>query len=163
MIYFIRGKESGNIKIGFSMNPDKRKAHLQTAHYEELEFIGIMDGTLDDEAKIKERFLKFNIRGEWYSPVSDILNFVERYKKPRKNIVTSLGDGEYRITFAEPFKFTMNIILLLGNHNIRVLSDRDGEFIFGSEGKREILIWWLQSLKGVTQKAIDEFGALMAE
>jgi len=44
MIYFIPAKGSDNIKIGYSKNPKQRKASLQTARYEELEFIGIIDG-----------------------------------------------------------------------------------------------------------------------
>ncbi len=70
MIYFIRGKESGNIKIGFSTNPDKRKSNLQTAHYEELEFIGIMNGTLDDELKIKADVFKVQYSGRMVSASS---------------------------------------------------------------------------------------------
>ena len=163
MIYFLRGKETGNIKIGFSMTPTKRKASLQTANYEELEFIGIMDGTLDDEAKLKERFSKFNIRGEWYRPVAEILNFIQQNIKPPKNIVFGLGGGRYRITFMVPFIFDMNFFFLAGSHDIRVLCDRDGKFAFGVEGERETLISWLQSLSGITQEAINEFASSMRE
>lgn len=164
MIYFIRGKESGNIKIGFSINPEKRKSNLQTAHYEELEFIGIMNGSLEDESKIKEFFSEFKIRGEWYRPVKEVLDYVkENANKPKKNIVSSLGSNEYRITFAEPFKFTMNFFLLSGTHNMRVLSDNDLELVFGIEGKRDVLLSWLKSFDDVTKQAIDEFASLMTD
>ena len=163
MIYFIRGKESGNIKIGYSTNPKQRKANLQTANYEELEFIGLMDGTIKDESKLKKIFLEFNIRGEWYRPVTEILNYIEQNKNPRKNIVSSLGDGTYRITFVEPFKFTMNFFLLAGSHRMKILSDSDAEFVFGVEGKKEVLISWLNSLNGVTQEAINEFASSMTD
>ena len=163
MIYFIRAKDSGNIKIGYSENPKKRKAGLQTAHYEELEFVGIMDGTLKDEAKLHEKFSRSNIRGEWFHPSPEILEFISQYQKPSKNVVSSLGNGEHRIVFIEPFKLTMNFFLLAGSHNIRILSDSDSEFVFGVEGKRGILIDWLGSLSGVTQEAINEFASLMTE
>jgi hypothetical protein len=164
MIYFIRGKESGNIKIGFSINPEKRKANLQTAHYEELEFIGIMNGSLEDEARIKKMFSDFNIRGEWYRPAKDVLDFAKQNaSKPPKNIVSSLGNGEYRIIFIEPFKFTMNFFLLSGTHKMRVLSDKECEFVFGIEGRREVLLSWLQSINGVTKQAIEDFASCMTD
>ena len=164
MVYFIRGKESGNIKIGFSTNPDKRKSNLQTAHYEELEFIGIMNGSLEDEAKIKAMFSEFNIRGEWYRPDREIMDFVEKNaNKPKVNIVSSLGNDEYRITFAQPLKSTMNFFLLTGTHNMRVLSDKEIELVFGIEGKKKVLLSWLESLQGITKEAMDEFAALMKD
>jgi hypothetical protein len=162
MLYFIRGKESGNIKIGFSTNPDKRKSNLQTAHYEELEFIGIMSGTLEDEARIHEMFAEFNIRGEWFKATPKILEYVEKNaNKPEKNIVTSLGDNEYRITYYEPFKYTMKFFMLVSSHNIRVLSDREYQLVFGVEGKRETLLSWYRSLSGVAPEVIDELDELM--
>ena len=162
MIYFIRGKDSGNIKIGYSTNPKKRQSNLQTAHYEELELIGFMSGTLDDETRIHQKFAVYNIRGEWYHPSDEILDFIERNAtKPQVNIVAFLGDNEYRITFAEPIKFTLNFLLLAGTHNIRVLTDKDTILVFGVEGKRETLLDWLKSLEFVSQEAIDEFALLM--
>ncbi len=122
-----------------------------------------MEGTLSDESKLKKKFLNFNIRGEWYRPVPEILNFIEQNKKPRKNIVYSLGNTEYRITFVEPFKFTMNFFLLAGSHKIRILSDSDAELVFGVEGERDVLISWLKSLNGVTREAIDEFASSMTD
>jgi mRNA-degrading endonuclease HigB of HigAB toxin-antitoxin module len=147
MIYFIRGKQSGNIKIGYSIHPSQRKANLQTAHYEDLEFVGIMDGSFEDESKLKERFVKFNIRGEWYRPVKEILDFIEQHKLPNKNIVTELGNEEYRIIFIEPVKLTMELFLLTGGHKIRVLADSDREFVFGVEGNKEILLSWLKRVR----------------
>ena len=163
MIYFIRGKESGNIKIGFSIHPDKRKANLQTAHYEELEFIGIMDGSLEDEANIKKKFSQFNIRGEWFYPSQEIIDFAKENCKPKKNIVSYLGNGEYRITFLSSLKFTINFFLLAGTHKIRILSDDECNLVFGVEGERETLLDWLGSLDGVTQNAIEEFAQTMKD
>ncbi|RMD65790.1 hypothetical protein D6817_05415 [Candidatus Pacearchaeota archaeon] len=164
MIYFIRGKESGNIKIGYSTTPEKRRSNLQTAHYEELELIGLMRGTREDEARIQQMFSQFNIRGEWYRPVEEILDFiVKNVGKQRLNIVESLGDGEYRILFAEPVKFSIKFLLLAGSHNLRVITDNDTELAFGVEGKRETLLNWMDSLEIVTREAMDQFAALMVE
>ena len=163
MIYFIRGKKSGNIKIGYSKNPTQRKSNLQTAHYEELEFVGIIDGSFKDEAKLHKKFLKSNIRGEWFRPSPEVLAFIGQYQKPSKNVVSSLENGEHRIVFIEPFKLTMSFLLLAGSHNMRILSDSDSEFIFGVEGKKSTLISWLESLKVVTKEAINEFASAMTD
>lgn len=95
MIYFLRAKDSGNIKIGYSTNPEQRKAGLQSAHYEELEFVGLMDGTIDDETVIKRRFAKHKIRGEWYSPHQEILDFIAtNANRTDVNLVESIGNGD---------------------------------------------------------------------
>lgn len=164
MIYFIRAVKSGNIKIGYSKNPEKRKANLQTAHYEELEFIGIINGTLYDEAMIKAMFSKFNIRGEWYYPAKEILDYANKnVHKSKKNIVYRLENGEYRITIAEPFKFTIQFYMLAGSHDIKILCDDEYGFVFGVEGERKTLLSWLKSLPGITKPAFDEFVSLMPE
>ena len=161
MIYFIRGKDSGNIKIGYSINPEKRQSNLQTAHYEELELIGFMNGTLDDETRIHQMFAAYNIRGEWYRSSDEILDFIEtNTTKPQTNVVAFLGNNEYRITFAEPIRFTLKFLLWAGTHDIRVLTDRDTILVFGIEGKRGILLDWLKSLEVVSQRAIDKFALL---
>ena len=160
MIYFIRGKESGNIKIGYSIHPNKRKDYLQTSHYEDLEVIGLLHGSLNDEARIHEMFKEFRIRGEWYSPGERLLNFI-RENFPLKNSVNRINDNEFQIIFARPLIFTKNIYINIGSHNIMALTDKDFRFVFGVKGKREALLSWLKSLDGITQESIDEFESLM--
>ena len=124
MIYFIRGKESGNIKIGYSADPEQRKSNLQTANYEELEFIGIMDGSIEDEAKIQEMFSTFNIRGEWYRSAQEVVAFAKKNAvKSKERIITSFGNGYFRITLPEPMKYSMTFFLSVRSHNIKVLTD----------------------------------------
>lgn len=164
MIYFLRGKSSGNIKIGFSTSPDQRRATLQTAHYEELEFVGLMHGSLQDEATIHARFAKSHIRGEWYRAHADLLAYVkDNAAKPRKNVVSSLGNGDYRITFSQPLKGTMNLLLLVGSHHLRLLMDDEHQLAFAIEGKRAVLLDWLRSLGYVSKEAIGDFAANMTD
>lgn len=166
MIYFIRGKESGNIKIGYSTNPDKRKSNLQTSHYEELELIGLMDGSLEDEATIHKTFASFNIRGEWYRPSQEILEFVDNNaKRSEFNIVTSFGNGMFRITWAHPPKLTMKLYLLLRTHNIEVLTDSEGEsqLVLGVQGRRDVLLSWLESLQIFNEEELENYKELMTD
>ncbi len=67
------------------------------------------------------------------------------------------------MTFAQPMKYTMNFFLLAGTHNMRVLSDKELEMVFGVEGKKKVLLSWLESLQVVTKEAMDEFEALMMD
>ena len=164
MIYFIRGKESGNIKIGFSNMPKKRKTNLQTAHYEELEFIGFMNGSREDEARIHEMFTKFRIRGEWYRPAPDLIDFVTKSaSKSETNRISSLGKGEYRITFADPEEYTMAFFLAARSHRIRILSDSETQFILGVEGEKGVLLDWLGSLYCATKRMVEEVALLISE
>jgi len=141
MIYFIRGKESGNIKIGYSADPEQRKSNLQTANYEELEFIGIMDGSIEDEAKIQEMFSTFNIRGEWYRPAQEVVAFAKKNAvKSKERIITNFGNGYFRITLPEPMKYSMTFFLSVRSHNIKVLTDNEYGLVFGIEGERETLL-----------------------
>ena len=164
MIYFIRGKESGNIKIGYSATPEKRKSNLQTSHYEELEFIGLMGGSLEDEAKIHETLARFNIRGEWYRPSSEVLEFVEsNANKPNEHIVTSFGNGIFRITSSNPMKLNMRFLLLARTHKIQILTDSDGEsqLVLGVQGERDILLNWLESLEILSPEELENYRDLM--
>jgi hypothetical protein len=49
MIYFIQAGKDGPIKIGLAVQPEARKKNLQTAHYEELKIIGILEGDIETE------------------------------------------------------------------------------------------------------------------
>jgi hypothetical protein len=123
-----------------------------------------MSGTFYSEAQIKEKFSQFWIRGEWFHPDQEILNFVEKYTvKPNINLVGSIGGGEYRITFAQPFGFTLDFVILSGTHKLRVMCDSDLVFVLGIEGKREILLDWLEGLPGITEKAFKEFEQSMTD
>lgn len=73
-IYFIRCGENGPIKIGFTAKPvAARLEELQTAHHEALCVMGDVPGTVATERILHARFAHLRIRGEWFSPGSDLL------------------------------------------------------------------------------------------
>jgi hypothetical protein len=81
-----------------------------------------------------------------------------------KVLVSSLGNGEYRLTFPKPIKFDMNVFLQTGSHNMRLLSpDESRETIIGIEGKRETLLDWLRSLEGVDEANLKSYEESMTE
>ena len=77
-VYFIR--HQGHIKIGKSVDPWKRLASLQTAHYEPLEMLAIMPGSEDLEHGLHRAFGKYMKRGEWFQENGELLAFIEIVK-----------------------------------------------------------------------------------
>ena len=66
-----------------------------------LKFIGQMNGELDDEAALHERFKQFRLHGEWFKP--EVLPHVQEIlrkdaadpRPPRLNVIVS-GDSDFR-------------------------------------------------------------------
>jgi hypothetical protein len=74
MIYFIKNTVTHAVKIGYSRNPNKRLAHLQTATPDPLTLLGTIQGGLEHETAFHQRFRQHKLQGEWFKP--DILNEV---------------------------------------------------------------------------------------
>ena len=64
-IYFISNGKY--VKIGFSKNPLKRLAQLQTGSSEPLEILGTINGTLATEKYLHRYFADKHIQGEWFA------------------------------------------------------------------------------------------------
>ena len=75
-IYFIQLGSIGPIKIGFSKNVENRLPNLQSASPWELELLYRSRGTEKNEKYLHQRFLKWNIRGEWFHPDKEILKYI---------------------------------------------------------------------------------------
>jgi hypothetical protein len=67
--YFIRGKVTGLIKIGESIDPISRLADLAACGSEELELLAI--GGV--ESDLHAEFSGFRVHGEWFEPCQEIL------------------------------------------------------------------------------------------
>lgn len=74
-IYFVQRGEAGPVKIGVSANPDSRIAALQKSYEEKLRVLAIILGDLAAERALHERFAEHRIKGEWFKPVPEILDF----------------------------------------------------------------------------------------
>ena len=162
MIYFIQEGRSGNIKIGYSQDVSSRLRKLQTANSSQLAILGVVEGSPKEEAEIQGKFSKFQIRGEWHVPDLEILDFIRLNKIQSRNLVSRVEGGGYRLTFANPKRLTMEELLVMGQHNIVIVSDSACDFILGVEGKAETLLSWMRSIEGVHQKTIDQVSEYMS-
>lgn len=80
-VYFIQGISGGPIKIGKSVNVYSRLAALQTGHHEEFKILAIIkDGGFVLEKNLHNKFGKYNVRGEWFEPVPELLEYIEQNK-----------------------------------------------------------------------------------
>ena len=62
------------VKIGFAFDPNLRIKGLQTGNARPLTILGMIRGTLEDEAKLHARYIDQNILGEWFRPTTELLS-----------------------------------------------------------------------------------------
>jgi hypothetical protein len=65
-VYAIRAGLTKFVKIGESSNPRSRRDQLQTAHYEELNLLGLFPERFGNEAELHDRLAAHRVRGEWF-------------------------------------------------------------------------------------------------
>ena len=85
-VYFLRRGEDGPIKIGVAVNPNKRKAQLQTSLVEPLHTLLVLPGTRATEAHYHARFAKLRIRGEWFHPEPELLEFIQQARSNGRDV-----------------------------------------------------------------------------
>lgn len=83
MIYFLRHKESGLIKIGCTNELETRMSYLKSI-YGDLELIGLTSGFEDFEHQLHEQFSHLNNRKkldgrEWFNPEQELIDFIDKY------------------------------------------------------------------------------------
>ena len=73
-VYFVKPVgQAGPIKIGHSTYPPARLNTLQTWSPVELELVSSFQGSLATEKAVHERFAKWQVRGEWFEPVPELV------------------------------------------------------------------------------------------
>ena len=110
MIYFIKNKADAVIKIGYSKNAKKRLANLQTANPHELVLLGTIQGGLEHEAALHERFARSMLQGEWFR--GDILGEVMAIiakeaaspAQPKTNVIVSGDCDRFFVRSSDPAK-----------------------------------------------------------
>jgi hypothetical protein len=76
-LYFIQEEDHGPIKIGWTKNsPRVRLEDLQVGNPRPPHIVAMMPGTILDETRLHDRFRHLNIRGEWFRPEADLLDFI---------------------------------------------------------------------------------------
>lgn len=80
MIYFIQGRETFNIKIGYTRrDADRRLRELQTGSHEVLFLLAVIeDGDEEHERLLHQRFADNRLEGEWFKPSLDLLRYIAK-------------------------------------------------------------------------------------
>lgn len=76
-IYFIRAKESGKIKIGFTRSFVRRFNIIMTDCPEPVELLGTISGSMQDEFALHEKFAADRHVGEWFRGEAHLLAHIE--------------------------------------------------------------------------------------
>ena len=76
--YFIRDEVTCLIKIGWAKSPIDRLKTLQTGSSNPLTLIHFIDSSVFDETELHQRFAHLRVRGEWFKPAQELLEFIER-------------------------------------------------------------------------------------
>lgn len=77
-VYFIKPVgQAGPIKVGHSIFPPDRLGALQTWSPVDLELISQFPGSFEIERAIHERFARWQVRGEWFEPVDELVKLAE--------------------------------------------------------------------------------------
>ena len=79
MVYVFQMGLAGPLKIGFSTNVGQRLETIQHHSPFDMHRLVAFEGTVEDEAALHRRFAKFRMRGEWFLPASEIIDYcIER-------------------------------------------------------------------------------------
>ena len=98
-IYFVKAGDAigGAVKIGWSLYPEGRLLALQTGNHQELEMLGIMRGSVEDERVLHAAFSDLHIRGEWFLPGAELMAYVRkntashRRERPKMPLLAKSG------------------------------------------------------------------------
>ena len=75
-VYFIQEGKKGNVKIGISANPFRRKGEMQSGNSEKLNMVLIIENANQDlERKLHNFFREYNLRGEWFE--NDVIGLLK--------------------------------------------------------------------------------------
>lgn len=80
MIYFLQAGERGAVKIGFArtrLGVKRRIRSFQTHTVEQLYLRAVVPGDREDEALLHRRFAAARVRGEWFTPVPELVECFE--------------------------------------------------------------------------------------
>ena len=82
MIYFLQHPETQLIKIGTTRRYNMRLSQL-IANHGDLELMGLMSGSFNEEYTLHRQFRKYNVRDvldgdEWFKPHAELLDFIRK-------------------------------------------------------------------------------------
>lgn len=96
-VYFIQWVQGGPIKIGKAKKVSSRVASHQVSSPYELKILAMVEAhNFELEQKILTHFDEHRMRGEWFEPHEDIINFIKLVKNREfKKFYSILGCEQY--------------------------------------------------------------------
>jgi hypothetical protein len=95
-VYFVKPVgQRGPVKIGVSMNPQRRLAEFQAASPVALEMIGTMRGGHVTECRLHATFADLRLHGEWFDVDEHLEDFLA-------DVADGIHDGAYREKWYAP-------------------------------------------------------------
>jgi len=82
IVYFIQAEIGGLIKIGYTIDLDKRLRTVQAHSSVPAKVIGTMRGSYEIEQEIHSKFASFRKHGEWFVPSDSLLSFIDFHNEP---------------------------------------------------------------------------------
>ena len=76
-IYFVQAGEGGPIKIGIATNLKGRLAIMRSDNPAQIKTLWTILGTMDEEHNLHRWFAHLRVRGEWFTPGPELLEFIE--------------------------------------------------------------------------------------
>lgn len=73
-VYFV--SDGSAIKIGKAKDPKSRVTGMNTGASSKLEILGVVPGGYEKERKLHETFSRHRLRGEWFSPAPELLDYI---------------------------------------------------------------------------------------
>lgn len=92
-VYFVQESGMGAIKIGTAKNVHKRVIGMAVSTPHLLVVLAITYGSYDVERKIHDRFASARIRGEWFHPVPELLEYIAEIKNLTRGLVPFYDDS----------------------------------------------------------------------
>jgi DNA-binding XRE family transcriptional regulator len=79
MIYFI--KHSEFVKIGYTTGINNRLSQLQTSSPHKLQVVGLIDGDLNKEKELHQKFIHLSTSGEWFNYTKELEDYIDKLDK----------------------------------------------------------------------------------
>jgi len=77
VVYFVQNQETLAIKIGTTKDLAKRLSMLQVGCCQKLKLVHSFEGGKTEERIAHEKFRASKIRGEWFNPTDDLIQFID--------------------------------------------------------------------------------------
>ncbi len=81
VIYFLQSEHGGAIKIGRADDLAKRLVQIQTSRPDKIVVLAAAPGTVADERALHVRFAANREKGEWFSPVGELMSLIASVAK----------------------------------------------------------------------------------